>query len=449
MPRSRVLVVEDKVNMLKLCRDILREGFDVETASNGQMALERLGAAQFDVVLTDVRMPLLDGRRLLDVIRRNSIDTAVVLMTAYATIEGAVDVMRAGAFDYVRKPFEPKTLMETVRAAAEHRRARQQAQEVCDEIDARFGMAAVVGRSPAMRPVFAAIERARKEAGPVLLVGEPGTGRTLSARMIHYGQARRSGQFFVVEPKNLQPDRLGEFLFASHHEPVEGTLLIREIATLSIEHQRELARRLGAQATHRMTATSSLDLHTEVASGRFCRELFDHLQPGVIELPPLRERREDIPLLAAHFVAKQAPRLAPNVGSLTPAALELLSSRDFPDNVRGLERVIERALVTCVGDTIDCSDLEPSPSASAEIKYPVDPMDLSYREALALARERTSQEYITALLRTCDGNVTRAADLAGLERESLHRLMRRYNIRSDDFKSPLDRGGRDAKNDSN
>lgn len=446
MARARVLIVEDKVNMLKLCREILQESFEVETASNGQMALERLDARSFDVVLTDVRMPLLDGRQLLDEVRRRSCDAAVVLMTAYATVERAVDVMRAGAFTYVRKPFEPNALAEIVQAAAEHRRERQLARQVCTEIDARFGMAALVGRSAAMLQVFTSIDRAHRDEAPILLQGESGTGRTLASRVIHEDSGRPNEPFLVIEPRSVREKRLSELLCGESQEAYEGTLLVREIASLPFEQQRELARTLGGRTRYRLAATSSLDLNAEATAGRFCPALLAHLQPGAITLPALRERREDIPLLAGHFVAKHAPRVAPSVTSVSRQALDLLAAHDFPDNVRGLEQAIERALIVCRGDTIDCQDLEHElTSSGTATSMPLDPMDVSYREALALSRERTSQQYITALLRTFDGNVTRAADLAGLERESLHRLMRRYGIRSDDFKPPLDRGSQDVK----
>lgn len=445
MHRARVLIVDDKVNMLKLCREILSAAFDVETASDGQMALERLDAAPFDVVLTDIRMPLLNGRQLLDIIGRRSLDASVVLMTGYGTVEGAVDSMRAGAFDYVRKPFDPKALTETVRAAAEHRLARTQAKKVCAEIDARFGMEAIVGRSSAMTPLFAAIERARRTHDPVLVLGEEGTGRTHLARVIHYGQARHSGLFVVVHARSVRPERLRELLLGEFHEADEGTLLLREIDVVPLDLQRELVHRLAGKYEYRLIAVSALDLREEVAAGRFSVELWERLQPGIIHVPPLRERREDVLLLAAHFIAKHAPRIAPSVSGLTPDALALLASHDWPDNVRGLEITIERALGVCRENAVDRGDiaLEISTPAKAA-SLPLDPMAVSYREALALARERTSQQYVEALLRTCDGNVTRAADLAGLERESLHRLMRRYGIRSEDFKPPLGRRGRDG-----
>jgi DNA-binding NtrC family response regulator len=442
MTRARVLAVDDKVNMLKLCREILSAAFDVETASDGQMAFERLESSPFDVVLTDVRIPLVDGRQLLDLIRRRNVDASVVLMTGYGTIEGAVDAMRGGAFDYVRKPFEPTALIEVVRAAAEHSLARKQARELCSTIDARFGMAAIVGRSAAMTPVFAAIERARRTSEPVLVLGEVGTGRTLLARVIHDDPARHSGPFVVVHAQSTPPARLRSLFFRGSHEADDGTLLIREIDAVPLDLQRELAHRLDEKLEFRMAAVSALELHEAVAAGRFDVVLWERLQPGGIKMPPLRERREDIPLLAAHFVAKHAPRVAPSVLGIMPAALDLLLQHDWPDNVRGLEIVIERALAACRGETILRSDiaLEISPIAKAT-RAPVDPLAVSYREALALARERTSQQYTAALLRTCDGNVTRAADLAGLERESVHRLMRRYGIRSEDFKPPLRRGG--------
>jgi len=436
MDKACVLVVDDKQNMLKLCREILGDEFEVETAGNGTAALEQLSRRSVDVVLTDFRMPSLDGTRLLGEIRERGLDPEVILMTGYGTIEGAVEAMRAGAFDYLAKPFDPQVLLAAVRRAVEHRSARRQAEQVRDRVESRFGMGAMVGTSPAMRQVFQAISAARSGAAPIVLCGETGTGRELVARLIHFGGTRNRARFVPIAATGFRPDRLRELLTGEAHVADGGTLFVEELLDLPEELRSALPDILSGRPAHRLAAATVADpAAAELAP------LVSRAGARVISLPPLRARVEDIPLLAAHFVAKHAPRIAPAVERIDPDALAALAAHDWPGNVRALEAVIERALVVTRGDAIERHHIAPEILASSiGSQNATDPTSVSYRDALALARERTSQQYIAALLRLCDGNVTRAADLAGLERESLHRLMRRYNIRSEDFKPPLHRG---------
>lgn len=433
MSRARVLVVDDKPNMVKLCRDILKDSYNVESAPDGKAALAKLTAAAFEVVLTDLKMPGLDGRRLLDNVKRCSPDTEVILMTGFATIESAVDAMRAGAFDYLSKPFDPDALFATVKRAVERTQKRNRARKLHREIEARAGLDAVVGRSTATKPVFEAIERARESDLPCLVVGDEGTGKSLVASVIHHGSRRRAGPFASWDSRAVDARLAMEGFARAVTAAEDGSLLLEEIAVMPRVVQVHLLQRLqtGPAIEARLIATTRFDLELAVSSGTFSRELLYALNVITIRVPPLRERREDIALLAAHFIAKHAPRIGTAAQTVDARAIELLSGHDWPRNVAELENAIIRALAACTGDTLLVehlpAEVQAAPSATATLR--VDPTSMSYRDAVSLARDRMSKEYITALLEACDGNVTHAADRAGLERESLHRLMRRYGIK--------------------
>jgi DNA-binding NtrC family response regulator len=391
--RASVLVVDAKEALLRSCRDALGAAFDVHTAPPGA-ALDELLRRAFDVVVGD--------RGVLEQIRPRARRAELVIL---------------------EKPLDVTCLCDLVRSAAD----RRQAAEIRHSIESRFGMGAVVGTSEPMRPVFDAIARAADDDVPVVLVGERGTGKELIARTIHQSSARAGSLFVRVGGWRFRADRFRQVLAGDGNVADGGTLYVEELGDLPEPLRASLPAILEAGPPHRIVLATSA---AELARG---------LSGGVhwIDVPPLRERAADVPLLAAHFVAKHAPRIAPSVERLGPAALDALVAHQWPGNVRELEAVIERALVASRGDAIERHHIAPEilaasiPSASS-----TDPTSVSFKEALALARERTSQQYIAALLRLCDGNVTRAADLAGLERESLHRLMRRYGIRSELFKPP-------------
>lgn len=385
-----MLVVDVKEALLRSCRDALGDDFDVHTAPPDD-ALDELVRRPFDVVVGD--------RGVLERIRPRACRAELVIL---------------------EKPLDVTCLADLVRCAADRRLAAQ----IRHNVESRFGMGAVVGTSEAMRPVFDAIARAAADDVPVVLVGERGTGKELVARTIHQSSARAGSLFVRVGGWRFRPDRFRQVLAGDGNVADGGTLYVEELADLPDPLRASLPAILEGGPPHRIVLATSA---AELARG---------LSGGVhwIELPPLRARAADVPLLAAHFVAKHAPRIAPSVEKLTPAALDALVAHGWPGNVRELEAVIERALVASRGDAIERHHIAPEILAASIPSSAADPTSVSFKEALALARERTSQQYIAALLRLCDGNVTRAADLAGLERESLHRLMRRYGIRSELFK---------------
>ncbi len=463
MIKARVLVCDDKENFVKLLLRILPEDrFDVTTAGDGARALALLAAGDFDVVVTDIRMPGADGMTVLGEARARDPDVEVVLMTAYATVPAAVDAMRQGAFDYLAKPFEPDEALLVVERALERRRLRQQARDLRRALEGIHRIDNLVARSPAMTPVLALVHRAAASDPTVLVTGESGTGKEVVARAIHSSGERSARPFVAVNcgaiPEALLESELfghvkGSFTGANadhrglFEEAGGGTIFLDEIADLPLSMQVKLnrvlqerkVRRVGATDERsvdvRVIAATNVDLKARVAAGQFREDLFYRLNVLGIALPPLRERREDVPLLAAFLLERRGARRPGAPEGFTAEALTALVQYAWPGNVRELENAIERALAVTDGPRIELEALPDEVAATLRPRITRGTESrLSYREVVDLARDRASREYLIALMRELGGNVTDAARRAGMERESLHRLLKRYGVRSEDFK---------------
>jgi DNA-binding NtrC family response regulator len=461
MIKARVLVADDKENFIKLIRRILPEDrFDVTPAEDGARAMALLAAGGFDVVVSDIRMPGADGMAVLQEAKARDLDVEVVLMTAYATIPAAVDAMRQGAFDYLAKPFEPDEALLIVERALERRRLRQEARDLRRALAGTQRIDNLVAKSPAMAPVLALVHRAAASDATVLVTGESGTGKEVVARAIHAAGDRKTKPFVAVNcaaiPETLLESELfghvkGAFTGASvehrglFEEANGGTLLLDEIADLPLAMQVKLNRALQEKKIRRVGATdersvdarvitaTNVDLKARVAEGKFREDLYYRINVLGLVLPPLRERREDVPALAAFLLEKHRRHAVPE--GFTAEALTALVRYGWPGNVRELENAIERAIAVTDGPRIElealpdevAATLRPRTTRGTESR-------LTYREVVDLARDRASREYLIVLMRELDGNVTEASRRAGMERESLHRLLKRYGVRSEDFK---------------
>jgi two-component system response regulator AtoC len=461
-PPVRALVVDDKENILKLFGKILADGYHLTTAVDGARALSLIATEEFDVVVTDIRMPGAGGFEVLAAVKARSPSTEVVMMTGYATVGDAVRAMKLGAYDYLEKPFDPDAAALTVARAAERRRLRDETASLRRELEGIHSFHNLVGKSDRMRDVYRLLEQAAGLDITVLLGGETGTGKELAARAIHYHSSRKERRFVPVNCGALPPDLVESELFGHARgaftgaataktglfaEAEGGTIFLDEIGDLPLATQVKLnrvlqereIRRVGENTAIpvdvRVVAATHRDLKAEVQAGRFREDLFYRLNVFPVRLPSLRERAEDVPLLAAHFLEKHARAMRRDIGGFDPDSLRLLASSPWPGNVRELENAVERAVAISSGPTIRVGDLP------ADLAAPGGPLapgpalaSMPYREAVEQAQDRVSREYLVALLTEFRGNVTRAAARAGLERESLHRLLKKHGLRSDDFK---------------
>ncbi|MBA3540628.1 MAG: sigma-54-dependent Fis family transcriptional regulator [Deltaproteobacteria bacterium] len=463
MVKARVLVCDDKENFTKLFRRILPEDkFDVTTAEDGGRSLALVAAGDFDVIVSDIRMPGADGLAVLREAKSRDPDVEVILMTAYATVPAAVDALRQGAYDYLAKPFEPDEALLIVERALERRRLRQQARDLRRALEGIHRIDNLVARSPSMASVVAMVQRAATTDATVLITGESGTGKEVAARAIHNSGDRTAGRFIAVNcgaiPENLLESELfghvkGSFTGATadhrglFDEAQGGTIFLDEIADLPLGMQVKLnrvlqerkVRRVGAGEERpvdvRVIVATNVDLKARVASGQFREDLYYRVNVLHITLPPLRDRREDIPALAAFLLDRHGVRRETRPEGFTAEALAALVQYPWPGNVRELENAIERALAVTDGPRIELEALPDEVSAMLRPRATHGTeAHLSYREVVDLARDRATREYLIALMRELGGNVTEAARRAGMERESMHRLLKKYGVRSEDFK---------------
>lgn len=459
MKRGRILVVDDKENFLSLFRRLAPADLDIVCASDGLKALELLSHDRFDVVVSDIRMPGADGMTILRKIREAGIDVEVILMTAYGTIADAVRAMKYGAADYLTKPFDPEEAISAIEQALERRRiASQRRPDAAKNIEAPR----LLGDSEAMKRVFELIERAAQSDATVLVTGESGTGKELVARAIHAKSVRAARRFVPVNcgalPENLIESELfghvrGAFTGAVANkrglfeEAGGGVLFLDEIGELPLALQVKLTRALQERAVRRVGGTeeqsidvrviaaTNIDLGRAVEAGRFREDLYYRLHVLAIPLPPLRERRDDIPLLAEALLTRAVSTSGTRPRRLAPEAIDALVGYEWPGNVRQLENALARAVAVSTTEVLNAESLPVEVRRDAAAPRSAQPLtSLPYREAIAVERERATREYLIGLLREVQGNVTAAAERAGIERESFHRLMKRHGVRAEDFR---------------
>src|SRR6202008_3346969 len=384
MPTSRngtVLVIDDEEIMGEILETLLpREGYEVRVASSGTEGLELARSLPFDAAIVDIMMPGLDGIATLDELKRIDEDLAVIIITAYASVESAISAMKSGAFDYVTKPFKNDEGMVVVKNAMERRRLVHENRNLRQNIQERYHkFANIIGKSPRMRQVFDLIIQAAPSRSTILIQGESGTGKELVARAIHANSSRSDRAFVTVNSGNLPPDLLESTLFGHVRGAFtgavypkkglfdladKGSIFFDEIGNVALDTQAKLLRviqervfmRLGEMETIkvdvRIIAATNVDCGQRMQEVKFREDLFYRLHVISIHLPPLRDRKDDIPLLTQHFLAKYGDENKKTDLELTPDALDLLTDYDWPGNVRELETAIERAVVLTSGPRI-------------------------------------------------------------------------------------------------
>ena len=396
---ARVLIVDDEKNYLLILEEILsEEGHDIITADSAVKGVELLAAHELDVVITDMKMPGMDGMAFLEKIHANNSDLPVIMMTAFGSVERAVEAMRKGAFDYILKPFKNEELKITIKKAVDHHDLVRQNRYLIQTLQDRYQFGNIIGKSAPMQRIYQLIEKVAPARATVLITGESGTGKELIAKAIHFNSPRKEMPFISVNcgalPENLLESELfghekGSFTGAVSQRKGRfeladtGTLFLDEISEMSTPLQVKLLRvlqelefeRVGGSRTVkvdvRVVTASNRTLKDEVAAGRFRADLFYRLNVVHVELPPLRQRKDDIPLLVSHFLAKFAGQTGLPALTISAGALRFLFDYAWPGNVRELENVMERSVILCNGKEITENDL---PAEIREYGFETEPM---------------------------------------------------------------------------
>ncbi len=455
MTRRRVLVVDDDESLRRVTQVQLQQGgYEVATAADGTQALAILEREPVEVIVTDLRMPGMSGLDLLRQVRAEFPDIVVIVMTAFGTIETAVEAMKAGAYDYVTKPVHGDELRLAVGRAVETLALRQEVTSLRASLDRKYGFENILGRAPALLSVLDLAARAAQTDSTVLIRGETGTGKELLAKGIHFNSPRRAAPFVVVNcgaiPRDLLESELfghvrGAFTGAVAHRKGKaeiadgGTLFLDEIGELPIELQVKLLRliqqgevaKVGAPEPStvdvRIIAATHRNLHAMIEDGGFREDLYYRLSVIPLDLPPLRERPEDVPELVQHFFARGKEKHNRADLVLPPALLPYFSGYRWPGNVRELENVIERLVVLSRGPEITLNDL---PEPLRRERSPVEAIQLELPpEGISL--EAVEKELILRALRKFKGNQTHAARYLDLSRKTLIYRMEKYGIRGE------------------
>ncbi len=442
---GRILIVDDEFSV----RDSLyhwfrKDGFQVQSAENAAAALKVLQDQRFDVILLDIKMPGMDGMELQQHIQQIDPRAAVIMITAFASVDTAVRALKQGAFDYVTKPIDPDELSHLVLRALEQLRLREENTQLRETIDGLVAVDEIVGDSPPMRKVLELVEHVAKTDATVLILGESGTGKEVIARAIHANSRRRYFPVVAVNcgalPESLLESELfghekGAFTGAQFRRKGKiemadgGTLFLDEVGAINTKMQVDLLRvletkevtRIGGgrpiKVDFRVVCATNEDLEAAVREGRFREDFYYRINVFTIDLPPLRARRGDIPALANHFMHRFAAQMDKRITQISPEALELLNAYDWPGNVRELSNAIERAMVVGTPPAIRPEDLP--------LRKPIR-SDVPSDQSLAEMEKR----HIAAVLERAGGNVTQAAEILKVDRVTVYNKIKKYGLRT-------------------
>ena len=454
MSSKRILIIDDEENMLHMLKTILsKEGYEIVTAGNGIEGLEKIETNLFDTILCDLRMPEMDGLSFLKTVKVKNIDSTIIMMSAYGTIDLAVEAMKHGAYDYISKPFKPDEIILTLKKSEERERLRKENILLKKEINKEFGLENIITKNDKMLQIFETIHKISDYDTSVLILGESGTGKELVAKAIHYN-SKRSGKPFVAIncgaiPENLLESELfgyvkGAFTDANQNkkglfeEANGGTLLLDEIGELPSNLQVKLLRALQEGEVRkvgdtkqikldvRIIAATSKNLGQEVRNDSFREDLFYRLNVIQIDLPPLRERREDIPLLINHFLSRYNEKHHLKAKNISSAALNILVEYDWQGNIRELENAIERAVILSEGSRIEVSALPPD---IRKLKAPKEKEMVNDEYSIKRIHLIMEEQLIKKALDKTKGNRTQAARLLEISHPSLLSKMKEFRLR--------------------
>ena len=452
---THVLILDDERNYLLILEALLSDaGYAVTALDDPEMGLAYLEESEVDLVITDMKMPKMTGQQVLEHVKKSYPHVPVIIMTAFGSIEAAVEAMRVGAFDYVTKPFANDELMLTVGKAAQFAKTQRENIFLRQSLEERYAVHQVIGRSKAMGQVLELVDRAAPSRSTVLIMGESGTGKELIAKAIHYASPRKDQPFVTVNCMALSAGVLESELFG--HEKGSftgavarrrgrfemahgGTLLLDEIGELSHDLQVKLLRVLQERTFERVGGTESVEVDIRVvaatnknlqdcvAAGTFREDLFYRLNVVRIDMPALRERREDVPLLASHFLRKYASENEKSVQGFTTEAMDALTGYEWPGNVRQLQNVVERCVVLASGELIGVDDL-PAELRDEDTQYKsaVDllPVQLNLSDTL----EKIEAALVRRALARSDFVQVKAAEMLGISKSLLQYKLKKYTI---------------------
>ena len=444
MATAKILIVDDELIVRESLADWLkRDGHKVDTAASGEEALEKCKKTRFDILLVDIKMEGMDGIELLKRVKEDDPDVAVVMITAYGSIPSAIEAMKSGAHDYLLKPFDPDELGVVIEKIIEEQNRAKETLYLRQEYKDRTRFENMIGQSKAMQEIFDLIQKIAPIDSTVLITGETGTGKSLAAKAIHTNSPRSEGPFVVVNcgalPENLLESELfgyqkGAFTDAKTTKKGRlelahgGTLFLDEIGEISMRMQIDLLRvledkvfyRLGGtqpiEADFRVIAATNKNLEEAVKKGEFREDLYYRLNVISFRMPPLRERKEDIPLLAEHFLHRFAQELNKPVDRISREAIDQMMLYDWPGNVRELENAIERAVVVCKGRTIMPEDLPIFPHKESEPSHGKSLMEVE-------------KAHIIKILNENKWNISKSSQILGIDRSTLYNKIKRYGIK--------------------
>jgi DNA-binding NtrC family response regulator len=456
---ANILIVDDELGFCELIQGILaKEGYKVDTAISSFEGLSLLRQNTYDIVYADLKMSEMNGLELLKAIKEMDENIIVMVITGYGTIETAVEAMKYGAYDYITKPFQKDEIKKVTRKAWEKKQLMDEMLYLQQEIDRRYCFENIIGKSKAMQDLFEIIKKAAETKSTVLIQGESGTGKELIARAIHYNSPRKRKRLVTINTSALQDTLLESELFGHIKGAFTGayitkkglfeiadggTLFLDEIGDISPNIQIKLLRVLqerefipvGGTATIkvdvRLIAATNKDLFKAVQEGTFRSDLFYRLKVITMNIPPLRERKEDIPLLSTHFLKKYTQESKKEIETISPQAMELIMGHDWPGNVRELENIIEAAVALETGKTITSKYLYLNKWRG----YLKQALEVGKKMPTFQAAKRLfERDYIVNALKRCEGNIAKAARETGIIRPNLYEKIKRYGIRIEDYK---------------
>jgi DNA-binding NtrC family response regulator len=458
--KGRILLVDDEEIVLRSCQRILRRDYEIDTARDGLEALGKVNQNPYDVLILDIKMPKMDGIEVLRRVKEARPDIDVIMVTGLNEIGTAVKAMKLGALDYLPKPFEPDELELAVARAFDRRAGLVGVSDSGGNDESSYRFENIIGASPAMQTVFRLIARCAPTNSTVMLRGESGTGKELIARAIHYNSLRGDHAFVPVDCTSLSENLLESELFGhvkgSFTGAVSnkkglfemadgGTLFLDEIGNIPLSTQAKLLRfieerefkAVGDTRTQsvdiRLITATNKDLESMVADGDFRDDLYYRINIFPIEIPPLRERREDIPALASHFLQQFSGEMKQPTREFSPGAMNLLMNHDWPGNVRELENVVERAVILASGDVIRQGHLVNIIDMLPHIDLDVPRTSEELKQVKKIARrksvENVEKHFVLRALKRNRWNVTRAAEDTGMQRSNFQALMAKYDIR--------------------